>query len=164
MRFQGQKAGAEQGRWFVYMREGDEKVEFRVRGVPAGEERRMDFEINQRKRPVALKKGKLIIDVEKQLKLSVAKACYALLDSRNADFPVPSEDDQLQVFRDGFAPETKAGDTVRLDGKWSDSIKAVVLGSPEAGRLVRWIIEKADQLEVGPDEDDEEDEPALGKT
>lgn len=162
MKFLGQKAGAVEGKWFPYTRTQDEVVGFLVRGVSAAEYRTLENKLLGRKRPVHVKKGKLIVDVDEKLEFAQAHAGLALMDSKNADIEVHAGHD-LTALSAALGREVKVGDTVRMDGHWTESAKRTILGEPEAGLLVEWAIARSNEQDIRPD-DDAEEEAELGKT
>jgi hypothetical protein len=125
-----------------------ETVEFRIRRVPDGKARELNYLIFGRK--ISYKTDKE--EKDKFLRFNVARASYALVDSKNAEFEVGDEA-VAETYGQLFGKEVKTGDVLSHDGRWTDEVKRYVLS--DYVRLMDWILEKADSLEKAGQEDEE---------
>ena len=107
------KKGATEGVWFTYHVEGAEPgeapAEFKIRRIPTGLDRETHIRVFGARQQIKRKDGAILSDIEplKSVAYTLDLACYALVDSRNAE--VPPE----------IVPGLEAGENglVKLDGK-----------------------------------------------
>lgn len=144
------KAGSQDGKWFPYA--GD--AEFKVRRIPTGLEKESYFRHFGKRAEVRRKGGAVIsdTDVEAAQAHNQAMARIALVDSRNVLVPHELVKEVLP------AAEPDPEGMVRLDGRWSDDVRRVVLA--EVPTLAGWVQEKAYSLTTRAAEEEND----LGKT
>lgn len=144
------KAGSQDGKWFPYA--GD--AEFKVRRIPTGLEKESYFKHFGKRAEVRRKGGAVIsdTDVEAAQAHNQAMARIALVDSKNVLVPHELVKEILPLV------EPDGEGMVRLDGRWSDDVRKVVLA--EVPTLAAWVQEKAYSLTTRA----VEEEADLGKT
>jgi hypothetical protein len=135
-----------------------DKVEVRLRRIPAGKEREIEFHHFGRKRQLTHRRQGAVqeIDVEQQLRVDRDKAAYCMLDTRGFELEVAGTVAAEKIG--GLVGQTlEVGAVVTLDGKWTDALKGVIFdGVPE---LVDWIGDQARKMRT---EDGQADAEALG--
>jgi len=130
------------GQWFVFRRatqEGDKDAEFKIRLVPGSKDREF---FSRRFGLKAKADGR--VDMQKAAEAGLDRACYALVDSRNATVPA-----KFLVSLPGDEGER----TVLLDGKLTDTVKRELLGTVSA---IFKFVEGRSKALVQAEEDDEE--------
>lgn len=146
---------ADPGELFVWREDGADKVSLRVRRLPPAEERRIDSKHFGHKRRItyATKGVQQDLDIEAQGKANTEKAAYCLVDSEGFDLEVagPEAAQRLGAL---LGEKLELGQVIRLDGRWTDALKALVFASlPD---LVDFIGGRARKLR-GEDEAAEEE-------
>jgi hypothetical protein len=138
-----------EGQWCVYLEKDGEKLEGRVRRVPALKAKEIENRHLGRKRTRTIRKGATVIehDVEKSEAVIVEKADFALVELRGG-WELPAEDVPAipaAEAKDGF---------VRLDPHWSNpEVRAQAFAAFPA--LALWALEQAGEQEVSAQEDEE---------
>lgn len=125
-----------------------ETVEFRIRRVPDSKARELNYLIFGRK--VSYRTDKE--EKDKFLRFNIARAAYALIDSRNCEFEVGDEA-TAETYAQILGSEVKVGALVSHDGRWNDELKRFIFSDYVS--LMDWILAKADGLQKAGQEDEE---------
>jgi len=151
------KKAANDGEWFTF-KKSDQKsdqggVEFKLRRLPGPEARSIAFRVSGTTRQWGAKGMRM--DLSKNFEVRLAQGAWILLDSRNADWPVTDAD--AGPLTEALKEQVKPGDVVRLDGRWNEQVKRIVLA--DATEILDFVHLKDSEFEMQADEQEEE---ALG--
>ena len=147
------------GEWFTWRESDEEKVEAQIRRIPPARERAIEFRHFGRKRQVTFSRKGAVqdLDVSKQDEVNKEKAAYCLVDTRGFEVELAGAGAASQIGAALGNGNLAPGEVVKLDGKWTEPLKAVIFeGLPS---FVDWIAERAAALNK---RDRDEDEEALG--
>lgn len=141
---------------------------FKIRRMPDGKARELQYGIQGRKSTIAFKNGgsEIANDAEKNVALRLAKAAWCLLDSRNIEHAV-GDAAGLKEWRQALgisgdvpatAPDAPArfdisiGVDFSMDGHWTPAAKNLYL--PDCEPIVAFLLKESDKLGVEVAEDE----------
>jgi microsomal dipeptidase-like Zn-dependent dipeptidase len=119
-------------------------VKARVRQIPDEVERELSRA--PRKQEVKFRRGlqTMEVDTERSRETARRRAAFALMDTENYE-ALPGDQGAVQEFQaHGFA-DAAVGVPVRMDGRWTDDVKAWFLGSYGTD-LVTAVLDYVDKL------------------
>ena len=134
------------GQWFVYGKDGDKDVRFRVRPLPLWKNAEIQRTFEGMTRQVKVDRqgtAETTRNLEKEVGAVLARASYSLIDSENCRVEVPSEK-AAQAYRELLKDSSiQAGDVVALDGRWTDELRKDFLTDTASVGVPAWIVERA---------------------
>jgi len=146
----------DEGEWVVYRKgEKDEPdIRFRVRQIPDKKDAQMQKRIQGRKQTIKFRKGisESDVDLDESSELAFERAKFALLDSENVNIKI-SDDDAATEATKMFGKPIKKGESVRVDGTWTDPVKDYVLG--QANSVCTWVVVASNRQRMRSSEEEQ---------
>ena len=146
----------DEGEWVIYRKE--DGVQFRVRQIPdkidAELRRKVQGRQGQRTQTVKYRRGaaESEVNLDEADQLAELRARFSLLDSKGVMITAGDEEAASDITK-AIGEPVKAGDSVSLDGKWTQPVKDYVFG--EFSGLCTWIVKASMRLRLQSSEDEE---------
>jgi hypothetical protein len=143
--------GKPEGEWFDFMVVKDaqgkvlETVRVKLRSIPNDEGIKMEVEELGEEQAVIYRKNRREVHIRpgEHMRLSIRRCLYAWVETENWEVAVPDVEGPKEILL-RLNPAAAIGDLVKLDGKWTDELRHLMLDSDDT--LREWVRERIEKI------------------